>query len=292
MQTTTRRYTDRTRELFTAGAVLTVLALVFGVAGCGDKTLPLPAPSPVTSIDLAPSWAPSAPALPDDVRVAWAYLDSTDGSSRRGGDDDPRPLDNLVVPGVAQDYLNTLSKRSSTLHPDEAAVMAAALAQDTAAGERLIELAGGLDASLERITAACSLDGWKLSPPAATATDVARYAACLREGAISDSANAAAVLHRMRATAGGIGDVRGNDGGQRLAQFNSTADADAGAGRTRTGCLAVGAYWSAAVLVDFPTERGAMFGVAACAEVARGQFPPDTQQAPESIPPAPAVSAS
>jgi len=134
----------------------------------------------------------------------------------------------------------------------------------------------------------CSLDDTEADPPRATVLAVAQYAACLREGAITNPDLAGKLLDDMRATAGGIGDVRGNDGGQRLAQFNSTAPA--GAGRSRTWCMGIGAYWSAAVLVDWPTDRGELYGVAACAEVARSGFPPDTQPAPESIPPTPVPS--
>ena len=145
-----------------------------------------------------------------------------------------------------------------------------------------------MDAAFTRVIDACSLTDVRMSPPRSTTLGAARYAACQPEGAATSPDRAAWVIDQMRITAGGIGDVRGNDGGQRLAQYTSTVPA--GDGRMRTGCIAVGAYWSAAVFVDWPADRGDLFGSATCAEVARTEFPPDTQKAPEGEPPAPSMS--
>lgn len=273
-------------------AMLTIVAVVAGVhlSGCCWKTPPAtppatvaPAPSPA-SADTGATWTPSEPAVPDDVHIAWAYLDSAGGTHASSPGDELHPLDQLVVPGVAADYLHQLQQRDHTLSPKNAGILFSALAQNRDVGEHLTDLAGGLDVVIPRIVDVCSLTETRPGPPRATVLDTARYAACLREGAIADRGTSDWVLDRMRDTPGGIGDVRGDDGGQRLAQFNSNEPA--GDGRTRTGCIGVGAFWSAAVFVDWPTDRGEMYGVAACAEVARTKFPPDTQQAPGTPTPA------
>jgi len=268
--------TRRARLLLVATAVVAVIALAFALVACTRGPRPAPTAAPTISIQPAPTWSSTVPALPDDVHVTWAYLDSTDGTHTRSGDTDLHELDRLIVPGLAQVYTDP-----------PAELIASALAQNEQAGAELIEQAGG-PAAFRKVIDVCALDDAEPDPPRATALAVAQYAACLREGAITDPDRAGKMLDSMRTTAGGIGDVRGNDGGQRLAQFNSTAPA--GTGRHRTWCMGIGAYWSAAVLVDWPTGRGALYGVAACAEVARTGFPPDTQPAPESNPPAPAPS--
>jgi len=272
---------------------LGLLALTIAIVGAvvvhgrHHSTPPAAAPASAGPTETVPSWEPSTPSLPGDVTVSWAYLDSIDGSMKLGGDADPHPLDQLTIPGIAEDYLNRFGGDGPSLSPKDLAVLTSALAQNRAAGTELTQLAGDTDTVFARIIDACQLTNTTM-PPQATALDIAHYGACLREGAIIDPDRAGWVLDQMRQTAGGIGDVRGNDGGQRLAQFNSTADA--GGGKMRTGCLGIGAYWSAAVLVDWPAERGDLYGVAACAEVAKTQFPPDTQQAPDS--PAPAENPS
>jgi hypothetical protein len=277
---------------------LGVLALLIAVAAAGitfsrrhHNPLPKEIPASAGPTSSAPGWTPSIPALPDDVTESWAYLDSTEGNMLLGGDSDLRPLGRLIVPGLAEDYLNTLDQRHQTVSPHDTVMLTGALAGNSEAGDQLIaasDLFGGSDQAAKRIVDSCQLVTAELEPPRATAIDVAHYAACLREGALINPDRAGWVLDQMRQTAGGIGDVRGNDGGQRLAQFNATEPA--GGGMMRTGCMGVGAYWSAAVFVDWPAGRGDLYGVAACAEVARAEFPPDTQQAPDS--PAPADTSS
>lgn len=255
---------------------------------------PPPAPAPSSSTDAgqvptpAPSWTRSAPPLPDDVNAAWAYLDSTDGTHTRTGDNTLHPIDRLIIPGLAQLRANQALPDGPTDGPTWAAEMAlitSALAQNDTAGDELITRAGG-PAAFSKVIDACSLDTARAEPARATILGVAQYGACLREGAITDTTRAGRLLDYMRVTAGGIGDERGNDGGQRLAQFNSTVPSTEG--RNRTWCLGIGAYWSAAVLVDWPTANGELYGVAACAAVAKAEFPPDTQQAPERGSPTPA----
>lgn len=278
------------RPYVRAAAITTAVVLATGgtLAWLNRDHIP-PAPAPSSPATAAasptPQWSASSPAVPADVRVSWAYLDSTDGSSRIGGDDDPHALDMLVVPGIAQDYLEQRGDKATDA--DRSAV-AAALSGDPEAGGMLIVRAGGIKPAFERIIEVCSLARTKADPPQATTLDIARYAACLREGAITTPNRAADLLDKMRGQAGGIADVRGNDGGQRLAQFNATVPLEDG--RSRTRCMGIGAYWSAAVLVNFPTDRGALFGTETCAQVARAEFPPDTQPAPESGSPAPVPS--
>ena len=274
----------RSRRSYTllAGGMVALLVAVGGIAWANRDSSHPAATAPTTA---TPSWSASAPDVPDGVRVAWAYLDSTDGTVHTGGDDELHQLDHLVVPGIAEDYLNTLDQRGQDAGDADMAIITAALAGDQDAGDMLVKRAGGLDAAFTRVIDSCALERARMSPPRATALDTARYAACLREGAVANPDLAGVVVERMRGGAGGIGDVRGNDGGQRLAQFNSTVpDGD---GRLRTRCMGIGAYWSAAVMVNFPAARGDLFGTATCAEVARTEFPPDTQPAPESGSPAP-----
>lgn len=268
-------------------AVSAMGGIAAALAGCRTPPRPHPTPQPAT-YTTGPTWAPTTPAIPGDTTVAWAYLDSAGGTTTTDGTTGRHRLDQLVIPGIAADYLHQVDQRGHTLNPNDVATLFSALAQNADAAAELTRRAGGLDTVLPRIIDACRLTGITTEPARATALDTARYAACLREGGLADQAQTRWVLDQMRVTAGGIGDVRGNDGGQHLAQFNSTEPADQ-AGRMRTGCLAVGAYWSAAVFVDWPQHRGELFGVAVCAEVARTTFPPDTQPAPETTP-APATT--
>lgn len=266
-----------------AAAIVAAAALIVTLNPPGRKPEPTPAPTSIIAAP-APTWAPSSPAVPDDTMISWAHLDSTDGTITSGGDTGTQPLDRLVVPGLAAAYLDRLAQAGRTMNPKQTSVIFSALNQSPDGAAELEDLAGPVDQAVTQIIDDCQLTETETGPPRATVADLARYGACLREGGIADPETSAWVLDQMRNTAGGIGDVRGNDGGQRLAQFNTTTDL--GQGRARTSCLGIGAYWSGAVVVDWPTERGDMFGVAVCAEVARVQFPPDTQQAP--APPTPA----
>lgn len=265
-------------------ALLVILALVVSLIALYAAVRHRPSPVVPSSTGTTAPWSPSAPAVPAGVTIAWAYLDSTEGDLRRGGDQGLHPLDQLVVPGLAADYLNRLQQDGRDPTRDQQDSLYAALTGSTGAADRLARDVGGIQAGMQRVIDACSLKDTRVGPPRATATDVARYAACLREGAIADPQQSGWVIDQMRNTAGGIGDLRGNDGSQRLAQFISTVPA--GDGRMRTGCMAVGAYWSAAVLVQWPDTEGALYGSGMCGDVARAEFPPDTQQAPDS--PAPA----
>lgn len=287
-------------------AVVVVVLLVIGfvwwvVATNHDTTTPpIPAPGSSTaahtsaSADPDPSWTRTAPPLPKDVTAMWAYLDSTDGTHVRQSDTVLHPVDNLIVPAAAQLLADRTVTPGGSAGPspepsvDAGAVslIASALAQNADAGTELVKQAGGADAVFDKVIDLCSTEDAKSGPPQATVMQVAQYAACLREGAITDPSHAGWALDLMRVAAGGIGDVRGNDGGQRLAQFNSTVPADEG--RNRTWCMGVGAYWSGAVLIDWPADKGELYGLSACAQVAKAEFPPDTQKASEGNPPTPA----
>lgn len=265
-------------------AVFAALAVLFAVSIIGlgyalrHDNKPAAAPTATTITD--PGWSPSPPVVPDDVHIAWAYLDSTEGDQWFGGDVDLHELDQLVIPGLVADRLEALDQGDSTPSPSDVATLSAALTGDAVAAAQLVADAGGVDDAFGRIIDACSLTYTRLDPARGSATDVARYAACLREGGIANPKTAGWVLDQMRNNAGGIGAVRGTDVGQRLAQFNSTVPGDAD--RMRTGCMAAGPYWSAAVLVDWPAGRPELYGVDQCTAVARAQFPPDTQKAPDS----------
>lgn len=240
--------------------------------------------SPTAAI---PAWSPGKPSAPTDVHLSWAYLDSTEGGTELGGDRDIHELDGLATPAIVQDYLNQLDDQAATFDPDALGKLTEALHGDTAQTAWVTDQAGGRDAAVGRAVAACSLADTKTGPVRATALDVARLAACLREGAITQPTWAEWTVTKMRANPGGIGDVRGSDPQQHLAQTNSTvADGD----RYRTGCLAIGAYWSAGIFVDYPAGLGEQYGVQACADVARTVFPPDMQQVPGDESPAPATN--
>ncbi len=272
--------------LLILGSLALAIAIVGAFAGFSRRhhdAPPAAIPASATAGEQPPGWQPNTPAVPGDVTVAWAYLDSAEGDMLLGGDADLRPAGQLLVPGAAEQYLNRFGSDSMP-SPKDVAVLTSALAQNREAGSELIAMAGGVDRVARVIVDSCQLATAELEPLRTNAVDVVHYAACLREGALIEPDRAGWVLDQMRQTAGGIGDVRGNDGGQRLAQFNATEPA--GNGMMRTSCMGIGAYWSAAVLVDWPADRGDLYGVAACAEVARTQFPPDTQQAPDSPTPA------
>jgi hypothetical protein len=286
---------DRRRYMLPAllaiGIIALLVLIVAAVAVARNRrhhTTAVPATSAAVMSDPA-SWTPSTPALPGDVTTAWAYLDSAGGDMILGGDGQQHPLGQLVSPGIAADYLD--QHGAASLNPHDLVMLEAALGGNTEAGQQLTDQAGGVDQVLPRIVDHCQLTNTAAGPPAtATVLDMARYGACLREGALVDPDRSAWVLDQMRQTAGGIGDVRGNDGGQRLAQFNTTSVGENG--RNTTNCLGVGAYWSAAVVVNWPADRGQLYGVAACAQVARDQFPPDTQKAPSPTAPTDSASAS
>lgn len=279
---------------FTALVALLAVAAVVAVAvrsGTDDPPAPTPIPQPgvpPTGSPAASPWSPSTPAPADDVRLAWAYLDSTDGTVRAGGHTDLHELDHLVVPALAQDYLDqgefTTDRPPS---PDVSDRLHRALAGEGMHIDWLYRQGDGRDAAMRRVADACALDTTRLGPVRMTALDTARLGTCLREGAIAPAEWANWVVEQMRASTGGIGDVRGSDTAQHLAQQHSIVlDAD----RYRAGCLAVGAFWSAAVLVDYPAGRGQGYALTVCADTARTVFPPDMQQVPETLSPAPVTA--
>jgi hypothetical protein len=278
------RTTRRAYILLAIGVAAVILAVTGAVAVIRShrhhqaETRPAPPAATSLAVSEPASWAPSTPALPADVTTGWAYIDSTEGDMIVGGDGQQHTLDQLVIPGIAADYLD---QHPNSLSPHDLVVIENALAGDPAASRQLVDQAGGVEQVWPRVIDNCQLTTTVAGPPAAaTVLDMAHYGACLREGALVDPDRSAWVLDQMRQPTGGIGDVRGNDGGQRLAQFNSTVVGENG--RNRTTCLGIGAYWSAAVVVNWPADRGAPYGLAACAQVARDQFPPDTQKAPDS----------
>jgi hypothetical protein len=279
-----------TRAALVALAVLAVLVgLGLGIgARQAAKTEPAPTttPAPSASVSAAPSWSPSTPPAPAGVRLAWAYVESIDGGVRTGGDNELRELDDLVVPALAQDYLDRGEVTTDqTPAPDVSGQLRAALTGSADDITWLEGQNGGRDEAMGRVIDACSLKSTKLNPVRMTALETARLGACLRESAIAQPDAAKWVLEEMRENTGGIGDVRGSDAAQQVAQQNSVVlDGD----RYRAGCLAVGAFWSAAVLVDYPADRGEGYAATVCATTARAAFPPDMQQVPETISPAPA----
>ena len=287
MQTTTpdRRRRDLIILITVVLAALLASALLFTRSYRADDTPEAPGttwtaqPSTSTSTLPAPTWQPTALAVPDDVHVAYARIDSTDGTVMLGGDVDMHPLDHLATPGLIADYLQHLSETGRKPNPAAIAHITAALAGENGSIEWITEQAGGRAAAMRRIIDACQLDDTRPDPAEATALDTARYAACLREGAITDTDTSASLLNLMREQKNGIGEDRG--GGQ-LAQHNSITR---GGDTYRAGCLAVGPYWSAAVHTAYPAYRGEPYGRSVCALVARSVFPPDMQKAPEATSP-------
>lgn len=289
---------DRRRigyAVLTAAVVLLLVGVVAFVLSRGRNGDDTPGVGPVDSPaqsgigdSPAPSWSAVAPSAPADVTVAWAFVDSTEGDTRTGGDDQVlHPLLDTVVPLVAADYLNANKDADGGPPPAQSEKLTAAMTGDRLAVAWLLEERGGVNAAMKRIIDACAVPQAEVSPPQATVLDIARLGACLREGAIVEPVWAEWVLTQMRAVTGGIGDVRGSDTAQNLAQFNSTVrDED----DYRTVCLAVGAWWSAAVTVEYPAARGKDYGVTACRDTALDAFPPDTQQVPDNLSPSPTTA--
>lgn len=271
-------------------AVIGVVALVYWIIGFGQGSGPADARSSPDAVTASadspvPTWSPSKPTEPVGVRLSWAYVESIEGTVSSGGNTDAHELDGLATAAIVQDYL----ANDATPDQDATSKLAAALRGDQDAAAWVTEQRGGRDAAVARTITACSLTGAATESVRATELAVARLGACLREGEVVEPKWSTWMLNQMRSTTGGIGDARGSDTGQDLAQQNSTVlDGD----RYRTGCMAIGAYWSAGVLLEYPTELGAAYGPLVCADVARTAFPPDTQQVPDDEPPAPVSSAS
>jgi hypothetical protein len=290
VQTTAPDRRNRILALIAATGAAT-LATVLVVTSCDgntpDKEPLTPTRFASTTTATAPTWQPTALALPDDVRVTYAHIDSTDGNVMLGGDVDTHPLDQLTTPALIADYLQQLSEAGRTPNPAAISHITAALAGEQPSIDWITDQTGGHEAAMRRIINACQLTDTRPAPAEATALDTARYAACLREGAITDADTSADLLKMMQTQKNGIGEDRGDS---QLAQHNSTTRDDS---TYRTGCLAVAPYWSAAILTTYPTERGEPYGRAICALVARNLFPPDTQKAPqETIPTTPSTSLS
>lgn len=272
--------------IVTAGAVA---ATFLGREDGPTITMPAPAPTPAPA-DPSPTgadWAPTPPALPDGVTYAYAHIDTASGTLQLGGHVERGPLDLLLTPGLAQDYLRSLDDRGQERSDNDEQRIRAALAGDTDAVAWLGEQVDGPRAAFTRISQVCQLDDVDTDSLAASPLDIARYGACLSEGVIADAGNASWVLDQMRAERAGIGESRGDNA---LAQQNSSVrDGD----QYRSRCLAVGPWWVAAVLVDYDQERGEPYGRAACALIADTLFPPDAQKVPENTSsPAPSVDVS
>jgi hypothetical protein len=271
------------------GAVLLCLGLgvlLYHVGKSHPKNPVAPAPATTASTGIGnspmplPTWSPTKPAVAAGVSMSWAYLENAEGGRRAGGDSDPRQIDDLLVPAAAQEYLES----GQPVPSPAGSRLTDALHGDTASIAWLYEQREGRDQIARRIADKCQLGSIKTGPARMDATTAARYAACLREGAIANPDRASWVIEQMRDNGGGIGVVRGSDKRQKVAQINSTVrDGD----RVRTSCLAIGAYWSAAVLLDYPADRGDAYGVDVCEDTARSAFPPDMQQVPDSLAPAP-----
>lgn len=276
-------------------AVIAVLA-VAALVDRDDKPAPAPtttaatrtpSPAPVTPSVSGAAWDPSPPALPEGVSYSYARIDNTNGTLLLGGGVDRHHLDNLLIPGLAEDYLRTLTARGDERTDAVEKQIRDALAGDDDAIEWLTEQVGGSGEAFTRIVKACDLDTTDTAPAKADPMDIARYGACLREGAIADTDSATWVLEQMRATRTGIGESRGD---RNLAQQNSTVLVG---DQYRAGCLAIGPWWVAAIVVDYDSDRGEPYGRAVCALVSGSVFPPDTEKVPEKkTSPAPSVDVS
>lgn len=287
----------RRRRLLAAAAGLALIAtagyVVFAIRSgmSGDDPSGKPAaqqtasssgdPMPTMQPDPNSPWSPRTPTPPPGAVVSWAYLNSAEGDTRTGGDDGLQDLNDLIVPAMAQDYLNAAEERDETVSSAERQKLAAAVTGDPGAITWLIEHRDGRNAAMLRIIDACYLNDARIDPPRATAEDIAGLGACLREGAIVQPEQAAWVLDQMRASTGGIADARSSGSAQNLAQINTIRRYDNDT--YQAGCLAVGAWWSAAVIVRYPVERGPEYGKSVCRDVAIDAFPPDGRQLPDDL---------
>lgn len=276
-----------------AAVIIAVLAIYLGwfaVRSNVHTAPPQPPTASQTSTDLPePTWSATTPVAPTGVTMSWAYIESVEGTVRSGGTAGPQPIGALAVPAIVADYLDGVESAGATPSPEDTTKLTAAMRGDQDAIEKVTSSRGGETHIFARVIDWCQLTETRTGPTRMTALDVARTGACLREGAIVEPKLAGWVLDQMRDRAGGIGDIRGSEPDQKLAQQHSAVLHD---GRWRAGCLAVGAWWSAAVLVDYPEDRGKEYALTVCADVARDAFPPDTQTAPaETSPPAPVTGA-
>lgn len=278
------QHANRRRIGLTLLAIVSTTVAALGAAtltGRGDNPAAVPtwtvqATATLTlPVSTTTVWRPSPPSLPDDVGYSYARIDSTDGDLQIGGDLDRHPLDRLLVPGLTADYLHHLAQRGHTRTPAAEKQIRHALAGNIPAIDWLAAQVGGADKATARIVDACQLEEVRTGPVQAPTLDIARYGACLREAAIADTDATGWLLQQMRATRTGIGETRGDD---NLAQQNSTI---LDGGRYRTGCLAIGPWWTAVVLVNYDAGRGRPYGEAACGIIAGALFPPDTQKVPE-----------
>src|ERR1051325_11199226 len=141
-------------------AVLAILATLTLIAalltGCRAET-PVAPTTIIYSDTPAPQWTPSTPTIPADTTIAWAYIDSTEGTQLRGGDQALHSLDQLSIPGVAADYTNTLDPADVTPSPRDVAALHGALTGDPTETAALTRLAGDADTVFPRIADACAL---------------------------------------------------------------------------------------------------------------------------------------
>lgn len=286
---------SRRRAGLAAGAVALVLggALTTAYFRPTDQppTSPTGATTPPASATaaepVASEWTPSPlPSPAADVWTAWAYLDSADGGVKLGGRAGPAVTAGLLRPMIVADFLAQLDAAGvPPTAADEATMRAALVDSDNAAADQLYDRAGG--DGLARIAASCDLgdpgDDWRTVRLTASAT--AALGACLREGVIVPDVWASWILDQMRAVRGDgrFGPIESHPmtGSRPLAIVNGW---EIRAGQWHVNCLAIGDWWTAAILTRYPAGLGRRHGEKVCADVTAAVVPPDTETAPGETP--------
>lgn len=222
--------------------------------------------------------------------MSWAYLDSIDGTMSTGGAAGTTPTASMIKPAIVSDYLRGRDQAITDPTPDETARMTAAIVDSDDAATEWLYRERGSDVAVQRIIKLCGMTGAQVHPgwwskTQVTAPDSARMGACIRDGGLVSEPWPTWVLDRMREVRGegrfGIGDSRRDPDGGALAIKNGWMVTD---GLWHVNCLAVGGWWSGAVLTRYPASRGLGYGAKLCADVARSVFPPDMRPAPEDSP--------
>lgn len=223
------------------------------------------APSPTAS-------ARPTPSVPAGVWASWAVLDAASGAViAAGGERGTNTTESMVKLAIVAD---TLRRQPTRANYAEAEAMLRD--SDNDAAERAYR-AGGGDAMLRRVMAACELDQTATVPAwwsetRMTAADAARMGACITGGRVTNPAVTAWIVAQMRAVRGegrfGLGAVRAD-----LAIKNGWTLRDDGL--WHVNCLAVGPGWVAAVLLRYDGSRPLAYGGALCTQITEAVVPAD-----------------
>lgn len=231
-----------------------------------------------------PSWSPTEPVVPAGVWLSWAYLDSPSGQMRHGGGAGTTITASMIKPAVAAEYLHRHGRDPA----GDRHITAALVDSDNQATEWLYANIGR-DAGIRHVLSACAMidsrtrPGW-WSMTRVTAVDAARMGGCLRQAGVTNAEHAQWLITQMGAVRGlgrfGIIAARPTAGGRPLAIKNGWL---LEGGQWHINCLAIGPWWSAAVLTRYPADRGMAYGQNLCAQAALAVIPPDQPASPEPI---------